>query len=460
MGFLINFLSKPVISGFTSAAAIIIVLSQIKHLLGTPIIQSSRFHILFNEAMRQAHLTHAPTLLLGIGGILLIYLLKQWNSKLPAFLIVVVLGIVVVSLFGLEGYGVDVVGRVPRGLPALYAPSFSWTYINTLMPMAVALSIISFAEAVSIGQSLDERNNEDSLEPNNELLALGTSNLLGSFFQSYSVTASFSRSAINNKLEASTPLAGVFSMLLVALTLVFLTPLFYNLPLAVLASIIMVSVTGLVDFRYPAYLWVHQREEFFVLLFTFLFTMFLGIQQGILLGVLLSLIVMLYRTSKPHFAVLGKISNTEYYKNVERFRDDVILRDDLLIVRFDSQLFFGNKNYFKKQLRRFIEEKGSGLQCVILNAEAINYVDSTAASMLVKIIREIQQKGIAFYITGATGPTRDIIFNSAIIDMLPRAHLFLRIQEGVDYFDNRESVTELQDRLAHQSKNFDNGQTI
>jgi SulP family sulfate permease len=261
-------------------------------------------------------------------------------------------------------------------------------------------------------------------------------------------------------MEARTPIAGVFSVVLVALTLLFLTPLFYNLPLAVLASIIMVSVAGLVEIRYPAYLWVHQREEFFVLLFTFLFTLFLGIQEGILLGILLSLIVMLYRTSKPHFAILGKISNTEYYKNVERFRDDVTLRDDLLIVRFDSQLFFGNKNYFKKQLRRFIEEKGSGLRCVILNAEAINYIDSTAASMLVKIIREIQQKGITFYITGATGPTRDIIFNSEIIEMLPREHIFLRIQEGVDYYDNRESVSELQDRLAHQSRQFDHDQTI
>ncbi len=452
MGFLVNFLSKPVISGFTSAAAIIIAMSQLKHLLGTYIVNSSKFHILFNEVFRELHHTHGLTLLLGMGGILAILLLKNWNSKIPAFLIVVLLGVLVVSVFGLESYGVDVVGSVPKGFPVPELPAFSWRHFNVLMPTAVALSIISYTEAISIGQSLDEKNQEDLVDPNQELLALGSANLFGSFFQSYPVTASFSRSAINHKLEAATPVAGIISMLLVGLTLLFFTPLFHNLPIAVLASIIMVSVAGLVEIRYPAFLWVHQRDEFYVLVFTFLFTLFVGIKEGILLGVLLSLILMLYRTSKPHFAVLGKIKNTEYYKNVERFGSDVEVREDLLIVRFDSQLYFGNKNYFKKQLFKFMEEKGSALRCVILNAEAINYIDSTATSMLAKCIHEVQERNIKFYISGAIGPTRDVIFNSSIIDLLPRQHLFLRIQEAVDYFDKPESASELQERIAYQSK--------
>lgn len=457
MGFLVNFLSKPVISGFTSAAAIIIAMSQLKHLLGTYVVNSSKFHILFNEVFRELHHTHVLTLLLGLGGIILILLLRKWSSRIPAFLLVMVLGILVVAIFGLDTYGVDVVGTIPKGFPVLEAPSFTWKHFNVLLPTAVALSVISYTEAISIGQSLDEKNQEDSLDPNQELLALGSSNLIGSFFQSYPVTASFSRSAINNKLDAKTPMAGIISMLLVVLTLLFFTPLFYSLPIAVLASIIMVSVAGLVEIRYPAFLWVHQRDEFYILVFTFLFTLFVGIQEGILLGVLLSLIVMLYRTSKPHFAVLGKIKNTEYYKNVERFGKDVELREDVLIVRFDSQLYFGNKNYFKKQMHKFMEDKGPGLQCVILNAETINYIDSTATAMLAKFIHEVQQRNIKFYISGATGPTRDVIFNSSIIDLLPKQHLFLRIQEAVDYYDNRESASEVQERIAYQSKPFGNG---
>ncbi len=457
MGFLVNFLSKPVISGFTSAAAIIITFSQLKHLLGADIVQSSRFHILFNESFREMHNTHGLTLLLGLGGIIIILLLKKWHNKIPAFLIVVLLGTLVVSIFGLERYGVGVVGEIPSGLPSLQLPQFSWRHINMLMPMAVALAVISYTEAISIGQSLDELNGEDKVEPNQELLALGASNLLGSLFQSYSVTGSFSRSAINNKLQARTPMAGFISMLLVVFTLLFFTPIFYDLPNAILAAIIMVSVAGLVELRYPAFLWEHQREEFFVLVFTFLFTLFIGIQQGILLGVLLSLIVMLYRTSKPHFAILGKIKNTEYYRNVERFRDDVEVREDLLIVRFDSQLYFGNRNYFKKQLQKYIEEKGIGLRCIILNAEAINYIDSSATSMLVKLIYDIHLRDIKFYISGAIGPARDVIFNSAIIELLPKEHLFVRIQEAVDYFENPESASEAQERIVHQSKHYGPG---
>lgn len=452
MGFLVNFLSKPVISGFTSAAAVIITFSQLKHLLGTDIVQTSRFHILFNESFREMHNTHGLTLLIGLGGIIVILLIKKWNNRIPAFLVVVLLGILLVSLLGLERYGVGVVGDIPKGLPSPQFPQISWRHVNMLMPMAVALAVISYTEAISIGQSLDEKNGEDKVEPNQELLALGASNLIGSLFQSYSVTGSFSRSAINNKLQARTPMAGFISMLLVVFTLLFFTPIFHDLPNAILASIIMVSVAGLIEFRYPAFLWEHQREEFFVLIFTFLFTLFIGIQQGILLGVLLSLIVLLYRTSKPHFAILGRIKNTEYYRNVERFRDDVEVREDLLIVRFDSQLYFGNRNYFKKQLQKYIEEKGSGLKCIILNAEAINYIDSSATSMLVKLIYDIHLRDIQFYISGAIGPARDVIFNSAIIELLPKEHLFVRIQEAVDYFEKPESASEVQERIVHQSK--------
>ena len=457
MGFLVNFLSKPVISGFTSAAAIIIVLSQLKHLMGTSVVNSSKFHILFNDIFRQAHNTNGITLLVGLAGIVFIVLLANWSKRIPAFLLAMVVGTLAVYLLKLEAYGVEVVGSIPKGLPALKAPAFSWEHIHKLLPMALALAIISYTEAISISQSLDEKNNEETARPNQELLALGASNMLGSLLQSYSVTASFSRSAINNKMEAKSQLAGVFSMLLVVLTLLFLTPLFYHLPNAVLGAIIMVSVAGLVELRYPAYLWEQQRDEFYVLLFTFLFTLFLGIQEGILLGVLLSLVIMVYRTSKPHFAILGNIRGTEYYKNVERFQEDVEIRDDLLIVRFDSQLYFGNKNFFKNQLMKYVHDKGPRLKCIILNAEAINYVDSTASAMLVKLIQEFQSEKVKFFVSGATGPTRDVIFNSDIISFLPKEHLFLRIQEAVDYFDQPESASELQERIAYQRKPTSNG---
>ena len=456
MGFLVNFLSKPVISGFTSAAAIIIAFSQLKHLLGTPIAQSNQFYTLFADSIRAFADLHLLSFGLGLGGILLILLLKKWSDRIPGILILVVIGIAGSYFLKLEEHGLSLVGAIPGGLPFLEAPDFNWEHIKTLLPMALTLAVIGYTEVISIGQTIEEKNKEDSIKPNQELIALGMANALGSFFQSYSVAASFSRSAINNRMNARTPVASIFSVLLVILVLLFLTPVFYYLPKAVLASIIMVSVAGLVEIKYPTYLWKQQRDEFYVLAVTFLMTLFLGILQGILFGVLISLLLLLYRTSKPHFAVLGKIRGTEYYRNVERFTEEAEVRDDLLIVRFDSQLYFGNKSFFKNQLNRFIDERGSALKCVILNAEAINYIDSTAASMLVQLIADLHGKGIGFYVSGAIGPARDVIFNSGIITHLPKEHLFLRIQEAVDFYDHPGSATEIQERIAYQRQNSAN----
>jgi len=186
------------------------------------------------------------------------------------------------------------------------------------------------------------------------------------------------------------------------------------------------------------------------LILTFLITLFIGITQGILTGVLLSLLLMVYRTSKPHFAVLSKIKNSDYYKNIARFEDEIIMRDDLLIVRFDSQLYFGNSDYFKNQLYKYMDLKGDNLKGVILNAEAINYIDSTATRMLIKVIKKIRNDGIQFYIAGAIGPTRDIIFRSGISKVLPRKFLFVKIKEAVAYFDNPENASVNHERVAYQ----------
>jgi SulP family sulfate permease len=276
--------------------------------------------------------------------------------------------------------------------------------------------------------------------------------MIGSFFQSYSVTASFSRSAINYEAGAKTTVASVISVVMVAITLLFLTPLFYNLPKAALASIIMVSVFGLIDLSYPKKLWNQSKDEFFVLLVTFIITLGLGIVDGILIGVLMSLLLMVYRTSKPHFAVLGNIKGSDYYKNVDRFGDEVQIRPDILIVRFDSELYFGNSAYFKSQLFNFINAKGPSLKAVILNAEAINYIDASASAMLIKVIGEIHNRNIGFYISGATGPIRDIIFRSGIINCLHKEYLFVKIKEAVAYHDDPNTIPMLRERVAYQNQ--------
>jgi SulP family sulfate permease len=451
MGFLVNFLSKPVISGFTSAAAVIIILSQLKHLLGTEIAGSNKFHQLLQNAIQKFGDTNPYDLGIGLLGILLIIVFKKWNKNIPIILVIVVLGIIGVYLLDLKIYGIELVGEVPQGLPSFTVPDVKLEYVQSLWPIAIALALVGYLEAISIGKALEEKDGEETIVANQELIALGTSNMIGALFQAYPVTASFSRSAINYETGAKTLLSSLFSVVLVVITLLFLTPVFQYLPNAILASIIMVSVFGLIDVKYAKSLWTNRRDEFIILTITFLSTLFIGITVGILIGVLCSLLLMVYRTSNPHFAELGNIRNSDYYKNIRRFGDEVQVREDLLIVRFDAQLYFGNAAYFKKELLRHVAAKGNPLKAVILNAEAINYIDATGADMLTKLIHEIHAMGLQFYIAGAIGPTRDVIFSSGIINELHKEYLFVKTKEAVSFYDDPNKVSIVGCRVAYEN---------
>ncbi|SHJ70164.1 sulfate permease, SulP family [Arenibacter nanhaiticus] len=451
MGFLVNFMSRPVISGFTSAAALIIIFGQIKHLLGLKMENSSKFHELVLHAFQKIPETNFYDLAIGLVGIFTIVLCKKWFKKFPAILIVVVASILTVYYFELETYGVEVVGKVPSGFPSFQFPIIDMALINDIWPIALTLALVGYLEIISIGKALEEKAKLETIDPNQELVALGTSNMVGSFFQAYPVTSSFSRSAINYEAGAKTTIASIISVAMVALTLLYLTPLFYHLPNAALGSIIMVSVFSLIDVSYPKSLWKARKDEFMVLLITFFFTLSMGIVEGILIGTLLSLLLMVYRTSKPHFAVLGKLKDSDYYKNINRFGEDVIIREDLLVVRFDSQLYFGNSVYFKNKLLKYIQAKGEPLRAVILNAEAINYIDDSASNMLMSVLEEMHKKNLHLYIAGAIGPTRDIIFRSGLIDYLGKENLFITIKEAVAYHDDPNSGPSLWERVAHQN---------
>ena len=451
MGFLVNFMSKPVINGFTSAAALIIIFSQLKHVFGVDIASSGKFHEQIINTVQNIPFTNLYDLGIGVVGMLILFTLKKWIKRFPAALAVVVLATLAVYFFELEAHGVHLVGVIPAGLPSFQLHNFSWDKVREIWPIALTLAMIGYLEAISIGKALEVKSKQETIDPNQELVALGTANMVGSFFQSYLATSSFSRSAINHEAGAKSPIASVISVLMVVITLLFLTPLFYYLPNAALASIIMVSVVGLIDISYPKYLWRQHQDEFAVWGATFMFTLALGIVEGILIGVLLALLLMVYRTSKPHFAVLGNIKGSDYYKNVHRFGEEVEIREDLLIVRFDSQLYFGNTAYFKSELLKYIHAKGPKLRGVILNADAITYIDASASSMLTQVIAEIHQMNIAFYIAGAIGPTRDIIFKTGIINSLDKSHLFVKIKEAVAYFDDPNNVPDLWEKVAFQN---------
>lgn len=434
LGFLVNFLSHPVISGFTSAAALIIGLSQLKHLLGVPLDRSHHVHEILIQAAQKIGDIHWVTFAIGIGGILLIKGIKRINKAIPGPLLAVLFGILVVWGFGLTDQGVKIVGAVPSGLPSLQVPSFGMETIQSLLPVALAISLVSFMESIAVAKAIQARHKNYKVEPNQELMALGLANIGGSFLQSYPVTGGFSRTAVNDQAGAKTGMASIISAVLIVLTLLFLTPLFYYLPNAILASVIMVAVFGLIDVKEAVHLWKADRSDFWMLIVTFVGTLALGIEQGIGIGVVLSLAVIIFQTSRPHMAELGKVPGTIFYRNIGRFKQ-VERRADLLIVRFDSQLYFANINYFRDRLDELIAEKGEGLKAVIINFDSINNMDSSGVHALEEFLADCRSRKLKVYLTGVKGPVRDAMVKGGLIEKIGEENMFMGVQEAVDWHD-------------------------
>ena len=433
LGFLVNFLSKPVISGFTSAASLIIGLSQLKNLLGVDIARNNRLQNLLSEAFKHISEIHWITFVIGALSIIIILLIKKYAKRIPAALIVVIISIVVVKFFRLDQMGVEIIGEIPKGLPAFRVPHFNMQILSDLMPIAFTLSFIAFLEAISVAKAVEANHTEYKVVPNQELIALGLGNVVGSFFQTYPATGGFSRTAVNEQAEAKTPLAALISALIVALTLLFLTPVFYYLPKTVLAAIIMVAVFGLLDFNVPKQLLKYSKRDLVILNVTLITTATVGIKEGILVGVILSLGMLIYKSTKPHIAILGRIPNTHFYRNRKRFKD-VEIEDDLLIVRFDSQLHFANTTFFKDKLYEFAAYKGDKLKMLIIDGESINQLDSSAIYALFEVLEYFNQKNIKIAFTGLKGPTRDKMILSGFMEKADEKLFFMSIQEAVDWY--------------------------
>ena len=439
LGFLVNFLSHPVISGFTSAAALIIGLSQLKHLLGVNIPRSHHIHEILLQAYEKFDPANWRTILLAIGGIIVIIGIKKFNKAIPGTLVAVILGIIAVWALGLADTGVKIVGEVPSGLPSFTIPSvasFDKNILSDLFMMALTISLVSFMESIAVAKAIQAKHKDYKVIPNQELMALGLANIGGAFFQSYPVTGGFSRTAINDQAGAKTGLAAIISALLIIITLLFLTPLFYFLPKAILASVIMVAVFGLIDVKEAKHLWKSNRTDFSMLLVTFIGTLTLGIEQGIGLGVLLSLAMVIFRTTRPHVAELGQVPDSHFYRNTGRF-DNLVTRDDLLIMRFDAQLYFANINYFKDSLYGMSKKKRETLKLIIIDCEAMNNMDSSAVHAIEELMDDYNSRNIEVVFTGVKGPIRDALEKGKLTGKIGNDHFFMSIQEAVDCFDQK-----------------------
>lgn len=438
LGFLINFLSHPVLSGFTSAASLIILLSQFKYLLGLPVPGSNLIQEIMAGLVRYVPETNFPTLILGFVGVLIIIALKRVNRNLPTGLIITIPGILVVWFWGLDRQGVDIVGEVPGGFPHFSVPPLDYGTIRTLLSVSFTVFLVSFIESLAIAKNLETRHPEHRVSPNQELIALGVSKIISGFFQSFPTTGSFSRSVVNDQLGAKSGMSSIIAAMVVALTLLFLTPLLYFLPTALLGAVVFVSVTSLIDYKEAVRLWRTDRRDFLTLMVTFILTLTMGVQDGVLAGVLLSLGIMIYRSSRPHMAVLGRLPGSDVFRNIERF-PDAELSPDILIIRFDAQLYFGNSASFVQLLENKVEAKGPGLRLVVLDCSNINDMDSTGVDALDEFLRLLNTKNVKLYLTNTIGPIRDVLYKHGLMERIGWQNHFLNIPSALEFYYSEKS---------------------
>lgn len=444
LGFLVNFLSHPVISGFTSAAALVIGFGQAKHLLGIALDRPERPYQVFMELARGLSATNVVTLGLGAGsiGILLFFqfglkdLLQRVGVAKPLAialpksgpLVAVLVATLLVGIMELsKEANVKVVGEIPTGLPPLSWPTVPWDQLGTLLEAALVVVFVGYMESIAIAQTLASRRRQ-KVDANQELIALGVANVGASFTAGYPVTGGFSRSVVNFEAGATTPLASVGTATLVALTVAFLTPMFYYIPHAVLAAVIVVAVASLVDWRMPFRLWRSNKADAFALVVTFVAVFALGIEIGVLVGMGTSLGLFLWRTSRPHIAVVGRVGNSESFRNVQRH--EVTTHPAVLAIRVDESLYFANTKYLEDALLDKVAEHRA-VEHLLLVGSGINYVDASAVETLRELIERLHDAGVAFHLADVKGPVLDQLYRAGLIGELGEDHVFLSTHEAM-----------------------------
>lgn len=421
LGFVVNFLSHAVIVGFTSAAAIIILVSQCKDALGFSIPDSK--HLLDNLKYAITHIqeTNPFCLMMAMGTVLFILGLKKvWNA-LPGALIVVLISIALSYFLGFKESNIELVGDIPSGLPKFKDIIISWEQVLLLMPTVLTVTLIGIVESMGIAKALEVKHNDHHVDPNTELKALGFAKIIGSVFQSIPSSGSFTRSAINSNAGAKTTVSSLVAALLVLLTLLFFTKIFYYLPKPVLAGIILLSVFSLFNIKEAKYLWKVRKTDFMMMLCTFLSTLILGIELGVLVGVLFSIVAILYKISHPNIVTLGKLKDSNIYKDISRFEEAQEIRD-VVIFRFENQLFFANASVFRDKVLHFLETKPT-MKYLLLDASLIHDIDSSGTHMLKEVDLLLKEKGIELHMCGAIGSVRDILYKANLLGESDVHHL-------------------------------------
>ncbi|PWH85539.1 SulP family inorganic anion transporter [Brumimicrobium oceani] len=429
LGKIVNFISKPVLKGFIFGAALTIFLSQLKSATGIKIDAHGSIDTLTALVSNVSSLSFYTVLISGLSIAYLFYM-KRFSKKIPNQLIVMLITLFIIYFFNTDDSGVSILGTIPEGLPSFSMPYFDWELVKLLLPASITIAFISFVEVYAIGVSLEDKKDQGNLRPNQELIALGLSKFIGSFFLAYPTSSSFSRSAVNKQGGTKTNVSTVFTVALIILTLLFLTPFFYFLPNAALAAIIIVAIIGLMDFKYYKNLWKIDKRDFLMFAVTTLVTFLIGVQEGIITGVIFSIMSLVYAISFPHTAEVGLVRGSlDTFRNVARYSETDV-EDEILIFRFDAALTFANVPHFVKKLNAY-ESKKENLKYVIIDANSIDSIDTTSLDTLKELAEKYKQSDIRMIITCLKGPVRDQFKKTDMFKTLGEDNFFPSVSEAL-----------------------------
>ncbi|XP_030929275.1 sulfate transporter 4.1, chloroplastic-like isoform X1 [Quercus lobata] len=443
LGWLIRFISHSVISGFTSASAVVIALSQAKYFLGYDIVRSSKIVPLIESIIAGADGFSWPPFVMGSIILAILVIMKHLGKsrkylrflRAAGPLTAVVLGTTFVKIF--HPASISLVGDIPQGLPKFSIPK-SFGYALSLIPTAALITGVAILESVGIAKALAAKNGYE-LDSNQELFGLGVANVIGSFFSSYPTTGSFSRSAVNHESGAKTGLAGIVTAIIMGCALLFLTPLFEYIPQCVLAAIVISAVMGLVDYNEAIFLWRVDKKDFLLWTITCITTLFLGIEIGVLVGVGASLAFVIHESANPHIAVLGRLPGTTVYRNSKQY-PEAYTYNGIVIVRIDAPIYFANISYIKDRLREYevdVDRSTSRgpeverIYFVIIELAPVTYIDSSAVQALKDLYQEYKLRDIQIAISN---PNREVLLTlsrSGVVELIGKEWYFVRVHDAV-----------------------------
>lgn len=429
LGWIVNYLSHPVIAGFVASSAILVSANQLTYLLGVSATGNNLVEVMDSLAKRLPEAS-LPTLLIGLAMIVLLYAVRGQAKTLLERLgvsptgaamaasagpvIAVVASTLIVMNWDQGRDSVRIVGVIPQALPPLTIPALNPALWKELLPAALIIALVGFVQSISIARALAAKRRE-RISANQELMGLGAANLTAAFSGGLAVTGSFARSVVNFDAGARTPMANVFSAIILAFTALFLTPLLFYLPQATLAAIIIVSVLSLVDWRTIRRTWLYSKSDFAALCLTVAGVLLIGVEQGILAGVGLSIVLYLWKTSRPHIAMIGLMPGTEHFRNVRRHA--VVASPSVLGMRVDESLYFANARYLADAVYDEVLRQPS-VGHVVLACGAVNQIDASALESLEELVHRLADAGVKLHLSEVKGPVMDRLERSDFLSSL------------------------------------------